>query len=77
MSRTLTVSTLAGPSVTMTCVSTLSISPQRALGFQALTTAATESATGVGTTLSTLNCLPIGQLVVPDLAPLNIQLSEM
>ena len=25
----------------------------------------------------TLNCFPIGQLVVPDLAPLNIQLSEM
>ena len=62
VSRTVTVSTLAGRGVAMTCVSTLSISPQpitpttqRALGSQTMTTAATESATrtttGVGTML--------------------------
>ena len=58
VSRTLTASTLAGPGVAMTCVSTLSISPQpstpttqRALGSLALTTAATESATRTTTGL--------------------------
>ena len=62
VSRTLTVSTLAGRGVAMTCVSTPSISPQpstpttqQALGSQTMTTAATESATrtttGVGTML--------------------------